>query len=367
MRRPWMLPLVPLYGAGVALRAAGFALGVEQVRRLRYPVVSVGNISAGGAGKTPFTIALAQLLTREGFAVDVLSRGYGRSSTAVMRVSPEGTADAFGDEPLLIAREAGVPVYVGADRWEAGVLAEAGSGTAGPSTPLPHPSDEDLSLGTPVRSAQDDSISFMDKKATARHIHLLDDGFQHRRLYRDLDLVLVSSEDLGDRLLPAGNLREGLGALRRASVLAVLVGDDAAVERLRGMGLEQPIWRFRREMAAPLVHGPVVAFCGIARPEQFFAGLALAGLEIAGRKVFRDHHAFAVEDVEALRRLVQESGAAALVTTAKDRVRMGDLAADLEVAAPLVTAGLRVVLEEEAVVAGFLRGVLDGNDKKSSL
>ena len=99
-----MMPLVPVYAAGAALRAAGFLLGAEPVRRLKWPVVSVGNLSAGGTGKTPFTIALAKLLLNEGMHVDVLSRGYGRSSTATERVDPDGDAGRFGDEPLLIAR-----------------------------------------------------------------------------------------------------------------------------------------------------------------------------------------------------------------------------------------------------------------------
>src|SRR5271154_1232201 len=114
-----MVPLLPLYAASSALRWAG-----SQPKRLGWPVISVGNLSAGGTGKTPFTIALAKLLVREGFHVDVLSRGYGRAGTDVERVDPDGSAERFGDEPLLLAREAAVPVYVGAQRFEAGTLAE---------------------------------------------------------------------------------------------------------------------------------------------------------------------------------------------------------------------------------------------------
>ena len=190
-----MLPLVPLYLAGSTLRWAGV-----KPKRLAGPVVSVGNLSAGGTGKTPFVIALAKLLMAQGIAVDVLSRGYGRTGSGADRVDPEGRAEAFGDEPLLIAREAGVPVFVGAKRLEAGALAE---------------------------------------REFRAQVHLLDDGFQHRQLYRDVDIVLVNSEDLGDRLLPAGNLREPVSALRRATVFAVPSGDDAAVERLRALGLTQ--------------------------------------------------------------------------------------------------------------------------------
>jgi len=318
VRRPWMLPLVPLYAAGVALRWAGL-----KPRRLQWPVVSIGNLSAGGTGKTPFTIALAQLLTREGFAVDVLSRGYGRQSSTVERVDPVGSAERYGDEPLLIAHEARVPVFVGARRLEAGRLAEAAA--VGPQ-------------GHPV--------------------HLLDDGFQHRTLHRDVDIVLVNSEDLEDALLPAGNLREGFGALRRAVVFAVSADDDGAVEQLRAMGLPQPVWRFRREMVVPTLDGPVVAFCGIARPEQFFAGLEAAGVTIAARKAFPDHHRFSEGDIALLQKLSQDSRAEAFVTTAKDRVRLGQLASGLEQSAPLTTIGLRVVLEDEAGVSALMRRAL---------
>jgi len=323
-----MLPLVPVYAAGVALRAAGFLLGVEQTRRLRWPVVSVGNLSAGGTGKTPFTIALAQLLTREGLPVDVLSRGYGRRSSGVAQVDPSGTAEEFGDEPLLIARESGVPVYVGRRRYEAGLLAE------GRQDALPA-------------------------------IHLLDDGFQHRQLHRDIDILILDRRDwFEDGLLPAGNLREPRSAIRRATVIAIPVEDEAIERNLRSWSEfgskfgKGSVWRFRREMAVPEIAGPIIAFCGIARPEQFFSGLETAGMQVAARHAFPDHHRFEVRDLHLLNALAKKTGAVALVTTAKDSVRIGMLAAQLET--PLHTAGLRVVLEDEAAAAAWLKERLAG-------
>jgi tetraacyldisaccharide 4'-kinase len=106
-----LLPLVPLYAAGLALREMRLEHGWEKVRILWYPVISVGNLSTGGSGKTPLVIGLARLLCNEGFRVDVLSRGYGRESSTAARVSMEGGSEEFGDEPLLIARKAGVPVW----------------------------------------------------------------------------------------------------------------------------------------------------------------------------------------------------------------------------------------------------------------
>jgi len=328
-----MIPLLPLYAAGAVLRWVG-----AKPKKLAWRVISVGNLSAGGTGKTPFTIALAKLLMREGFHVDVLSRGYGRAGTSIERVDPSGNAERFGDEPLLIAREAEIPVYVGAQRFEAGTLAEREAKTGG-------------------------------------GVHLLDDGFQHRQLARQVDIVLINSEDLNDWLLPAGNLREPLGALRRASVFAVPTEDDAAVERLQSMNLSQPIWRFRRETivperAGPPLSGPVVAFCGIARPEQFFASLERAGVKVAGRQTFRDHHRFSARDLALLTSLAKETGATALVTTEKDRIRLGPLEQELQRSIPpipLVTVGLRIVFEDEAGVAAWLRRALKADSDDFSL
>jgi len=329
LKRPWLFPLVPLYAAGAAVRSAALRLGLEPVRMLNWPVVSIGNLSAGGTGKTPFTIALASLLLREGIHVDVLSRGYGRSRSEVERVDSHGSAGQFGDEPLLIA-QTGVPVYVGAQRYLTGSLAES---DASPKT----------------------------------GVHLLDDGFQHRQLARQVDIVLVNSEDLADSLLPAGNLREGVSALKRAMVLAVPEEDDAAVERLQALGfgprIGQAIWRFRREMVAPelpesLAGRPVVAFCGIARHEQFFAGLAQKGFQIAASRTFPDHHTFNEADLAMLRKLRESTGSGTLVTTAKDFVRLGELAVAIDSSNPIFAVDLQVIFEDEAGIAAWLRRVL---------
>ena len=335
MKRPWLRPLVPLYAAGAALRWAGVT-----PRRLASPVISVGNLSTGGTGKTPFTIALARLLLDEGMHVDVLSRGYGRRGTAAQRVDPAGSAERFGDEPLLIARATGVPVYVGAQRWQAGELAEREAGAK-------------------------------------TGVHLLDDGFQHRQLARAIDIVLVNSDDLADSLLPAGNLREGLQALRRASVLAVADGDDSALKRLEKMGLgtrqSQPVWRYRREMVVPQIpesirSQPMVAFCGIARPEQFFAGLA--GFNVVASRAFPDHHFFSPADMAMLRKLAQSTGAGALLTTAKDFVRLGEwgttpVASTPDLATPIFAVDLEVVFEDGAGIATWLGDALGGPAKAS--
>jgi len=319
MKRPWLAPLVPLYAAGVALRETRLRNGWERVRRLGRPVVSIGNLSAGGAGKTPLTIALARLLAGRGLHVDVLSRGYGRTSRTAARVRPDGDAKEFGDEPLLIAQETGVPVYVAPQRYEAGVLAEA---------------------------AQTD--------AEIRAVHLLDDGFQHRQLARDVDILLLNRADWRDSLLPAGNLREPLAAARRATVIAIPADELELEAGLRVWGWQGPIWRLHRRMEVPDTGGPVAAFCGIARPEQFFAGLEAAGLHLAARIAFADHHRYAAADVERIATTARKTGAEALMTTEKDRVRLGDVAAGFPDSLPLKTARLHVEIENESAALGWL-------------
>jgi tetraacyldisaccharide 4'-kinase len=316
--RKLLLPLVQAYRLALWLREIRLAKGLEPVRSLRFPVVSIGNLSTGGAGKTPLTIALARALTQRGFHADVLSRGYGRWQQRPARVVPEGAAEQFGDEPILIAREAGVPVYVAEQRFDAGLLAEGNAAAI---------------------------AAAVEEKRPA--VHLLDDGFQHRQLARDLDVLLLDRQDWEDGLLPAGNLREPLKAARRAGAIAIPADDPGLEAELKTWGWEGSVWRLHRKMDVPAVDGPVIAFCGIARPEQFFAGLEAGGLAIAGRIVFADHHRFTARDVGRLLARAEAAGAAALITTEKDLVRLGKLSSSFPRALPLKTAGLRVEIEDE--------------------
>ena len=318
--RPLLWPLVPVYRLGLALRELQLRKGIKPIRRLRWPVVSIGNLSTGGAGKTPFTIALAKALTARGLHVDVLSRGYGRRRSALpLLVDPGGTAQEFGDEPLVIARESGVPVYVAVERYEAGLLAERSA----PS-----------SLG----------------------LHLLDDGFQHRQLSRDVDILLLNRRDLSDHLLPAGNLREALDAAARAQVIAVPAGETDVEAEIKARGWKAQVWRVRRHMEIPHVEGPVLAFCGIARPDQFFHGLESAGVKLAARTVFADHHNYTERDFEGLAKEARDAGATALLSTEKDRVRIGALSASL----PIQTVKLRIEIENESAAIEWLIDHLHG-------
>lgn len=339
MKRPWLAPLLPLYAAGLALRDLRLRRGWEPVRKLAYPVLSIGNLSAGGAGKTPLAIALAQLLAHRGFHIDILSRGYGRTSAQPMRVDPEGTAQLFGDEPLLMAR-AGIPVYVAPQRYDAGLLAEADA-------------EMDAAGHHEIPTGQ------------RRAVHVLDDGFQHRQLDRDLDILLLNRDDWQDTLLPAGNLREPLRGAARADVIAIPAEDPSLEANLRASGLTCPIWRIRRRMDIPAIDGPVAAFCGIARPGQFFAGLEAQGSKLVLRRAFSDHHRYSAAELEALAREARDGGATALLTTEKDAVRMGKPSQSLH-GIPLLMARLQVQIEDESSVATWLaQRLLSGSSSQS--
>jgi tetraacyldisaccharide 4'-kinase len=341
--RKLLLPLIPLYRLGLTLRELRLTKGWEQVRRLNYPVVSIGNLTAGGSGKTPLTIALAQALTRSGIAVDVLSRGYGRASMHPAWVDPDGSAADYGDEPLLIARSTGNPVYVARQRYEAGLLAESTYGSINPP-----------STSLKLSDAQDSERS----AAPSHRLHLLDDGFQHRQLYRDLDVLLLSRADWRDRPLPAGNLREPLRAAMRAGVLAIPADDPTFATELRTWGWQGPLWHLHRFMDVPTIDGSAIAFCGIARPRQFFAGLEAAGVPLAVAIAYPDHHRFTPRNLRCIVLAARSHRATALVTTEKDLVRLGPLAAALPADLPLRSVRLRVQIENESAAIDWLTAYL---------
>ena len=315
--RVLLAPLVPLYAAGVAAKNFVYARGWVRPKRLRWPVVSVGNLSVGGAGKTPVVIRLAQLLREAGHSVDVFSRGYGRKSQGVTRVDPEGKASQFGDEPLLIARATGVPVYVGAERYAAGILAESSESGA--------------------------------------RVHLLDDGFQHRRLARDLDIVVLHASDFDQGLLPAGRLREPLSALDRASIVILRAEDRDFELELRRRNIAVPVWIQHRRLVVERA-GRAIAFCGIARPDEFFKALRGEDIDCAATRAYRDHHDFSSADIDSLLQTRVDKNADCFITTEKDYVRLS--AEQRARLAPLNVARLEVVFENETAIVAHLASLL---------
>ncbi len=280
-----MNPLSTIYGAVVQAKNSLYDRGVVKSHRLSAPVISVGNLSVGGSGKTPFVILLGELLKQRGIPFDVLSRGYGRKTRGVLAVETNGSPREFGDEPLLIAKRLGCPVIVGESRYEAGLSAE---------------------------------------KKYGSQLHILDDGFQHRSLARDFDIVLITPEDVGDQLLPPGRLREPLSSLERADAV-VLTGDIQPCD----LPLPTHIWRIKRGVD---ISGPPerpLVFCGIAKPHRFVEQLHAAGIQPAAEKFYRDHHAYTSSDMSELRNLRDQNHAGGFITTEKDAINLGPLLSEL--------------------------------------
>jgi tetraacyldisaccharide 4'-kinase len=310
-------PLSPIYGAIVGVRNTLYDHHILRTSSLEGPVISVGNLSTGGSGKTPFVILLGELLKARGIRFDVLSRGYGRKTHGTLLVDPGGLPRDFGDEPLLIARRLNVPVVVGESRYEAGQFAEAKFGP---------------------------------------QIHLLDDGLQHRRLARDFDIVLVTPDDARDRLLPSGRLREPLRSLQRVDAVVLTSGAPPEAFPLAG----KVIWRLRRGIALEKaeLNIPVrpLVFCGIARPQNFLLQLRAAGIDPAAQASFRDHHAYTEKDIRDLLQLRQHSESGGFITTEKDAVNLGGY---LTALAPLTVIPVKMELADAANAVDTMLRVIE--------
>ncbi|MEX2663842.1 MAG: tetraacyldisaccharide 4'-kinase [Vicinamibacterales bacterium] len=280
------------YAAVVRRRREWYAARPDARRRLRRPVISVGNIAAGGRGKTPLVASIARLLLEAGERPAILSRGYARTEAAdgvvIVRDAEGIRADVAraGDEPFMLARQLpGAIVMTSPDRYLAGRLAEHQLGAT---------------------------------------VHILDDGFQHFQVDRDADVVLVTAADLTASTFPAGRLREPPDVLIAADALIALDGEvpeeDAASDR--------EVFRARRVVGAPVFDRPagegrrVLALAGIADPEAFFSSVEAQGWTVAARAAFRDHHPYSARDVAKLFADARGAGASAVLTTEKDYVRL---------------------------------------------
>jgi tetraacyldisaccharide 4'-kinase len=293
------------YGRAAAARRASFESHPERRRQLSKPVISIGNLVAGGSGKTPIVAYVTAMLADEGERPAVLSRGYGRRQpergVVVVSDGARITADVdrAGDEPLMLARAAmgtGAGVFVAADRHAAGQLAEGRYGAT---------------------------------------VHVLDDGFQHLRLKRDIDLVVVTPHDLEEEtLLPGGRLREPRETIARADALLVTGVSLVEARALAAKWGVPKAFTVIRTPAVPRMvepygtaprvprSSPVVAVAGIARPERFLDDLTANGWTIADALIFRDHHRFDRGDVSRIARRVRETGASLVLTTEKDVMRL---------------------------------------------
>lgn len=320
-----------VYGSLVSVRSALFARGLTGIRRLPVPVLSVGNLIAGGTGKTPFVEMLARRLHTRGHRVAVILRGYRGRSTAPVIISngqrllcepPVAADEAY----LLACHLPGVAVLTGADRYRVGQLAL-----------------EQLRC----------------------EIIVLDDGFQHLRLHRDLDIVLLDAANpMGyGRLLPSGLLRERPEGLARADLLVVTHADagvdvDAIKRSLRRYAPRAPIalaihrplglvGAYGEERLSPshLDGRPLVAFSGIANPRGFEATLVRLGAVVLAHHVFPDHYAYSAADLEALSTATVKARAACMVTTEKDMVKLARLNLE-KMATPLYALAISLEMVE---------------------
>jgi tetraacyldisaccharide 4'-kinase len=268
-------------------------------RRLAAPVISVGNLTVGGSSKTPLAAGIARMLLDMGERPSILSRGYAREivedGTVIVSDGKAVLADVArsGDEPLMLARQ--VPraaVLVSSSRYVSGRVAESKLGCT---------------------------------------VHVLDDGFQHFDLVRDVDLLVAPATLADTRTLPFGRFREPLDAAAAAD--ALLVELDAVAQGFSPVAqdsvaqlaarLKVPIaFEFSRRIAGPPADRPAFAFAGIARPERFFADLEKAGWRLTGRRAFADHHRYSDREIDDIAAAAAASGAQVILTTEKDLVRL---------------------------------------------
>jgi tetraacyldisaccharide 4'-kinase len=285
-------PFSLLYGAVTHLRTRAYRKGILKAKRLDAVVISVGNLTVGGTGKTPMVLWIAERLIGEGKSVGILTRGY-RGQAA----KPGDANVSSSDEVRLLQSRLGdrVCLGVGPNRYANGKL------------------------------------------LAARGVNwfILDDGFQHLQLARDVDIVLIDATKPfgGGRLLPAGRLREWRSALARADIVVITRSDhNPAVEAAIRHESEAPIFYAGTKLdgifsianghaavnVAPSALGKLFAFCAIGNPHGFVSDLRQWGIEIVGHKFFRDHHRFTDRDHKTILREAQATGATGLICTEKD-------------------------------------------------
>lgn len=295
-------PFAPLYRGAVALRNRGFDQHPERITKVAVPVISIGNLSTGGTGKTPITLHLARLLDEAGWSNVIVSRGYrGKRKQDPQWVHPAGDPAESGDEPMMMARRLGKDrVIVARKRAEGAQLA--------------------LGSQAPPRCL------------------LLDDGFQHRQLHRDLDLLLLDGVRRwgNGRMLPLGDLREPMASASRAQALVVTRCDRANLAEIEAWWAEHgsggPLFpvAFRISQLRPVMSthsappsgASLAAFCGLGHPNAFYDDLRKAGFSVASTLSLGDHRSLAAEALLSFARRAEREGAAGLVCTEKDAVKL---------------------------------------------
>ena len=329
-----LAPVATLYGVVMKARRALYRAGRLQVHRLGEPVISVGNLTTGGTGKTPLVEWIANELAQKGRRVCILTRGYGRRSAGARVIVSDGNeilsdANRAGDEPLLLAeRLQGLAAVI---------------------------SDSDR-----VSAAHWAVENFKS------NVFILDDGFQHLRIARNLNILTVDATNPwgNGRLLPAGILRESRSELIRADCVVITRADDPTktqalqhqiaaqsngcpvfCSRMRLSGLRPIEGKIERPLMTDekIKASTVAAFCGVGNPESFFSLLRRAGYQLRHHQVFRDHHSFTQADIDRIERESATRGAQILLTTAKDEVKLRSLEFEL----PCYAADITIEIEQQ--------------------
>ena len=333
----FMMPLGVLYGAITRARKAAYRKGIFTVYRLPAPVVSIGNITTGGTGKTPLVDWVCRLLAKDYSGVCVLTRGYGRAHPETQVVVSDGTRILVderqaGDEPFLLAGKLiGVAaVIANADRVAAGHWAIKNLGA---------------------------------------NAFVLDDAFQHLRIARDVDIVTIDATNpWGDgELLPHGRLREDIEGLSRANCVVITRSEQAeSVDYLRtsiqkhtsaavftSRMVTASLQTIQGEPAGQntLTSESFAAFCGIGNPASFFTHLQRAGAPVVLTQAYADHHVYQQNEIDRLIAKAKASGATALVTTAKDAVKLSALHFEL----PCYKLEIEIAIDDSEQLAGFIR------------
>jgi len=346
-----LTPLSGLYGVAGRARRALYDRGLLRVHNVSSPVISVGNITVGGTGKTPLVAWIAKVLAREGRRVCILTRGYGRLD------SHDRVIVSDGNEVLASPERAGDEAYLLAEELKrcAAVISDA---------------DRVAAARWAVENWNTD-------------VFVLDDGFQNLRLARNLDIVTIDATNpWGNRkLLPAGILREPLSALTRADCIVVTRADDAQQldeleNELARLSKGAPVFRSRMNLARlrrasgnetslgtdEVKRSSVAAFCGIGNPESFFALLKRESYQLCYTRALRDHHRYVQSDLDQIERESVSSGAQALLTTAKDEVKLRSIFLDL----PCYAVDIEIELEEnEALSALIDKAILSAPAERS--
>jgi len=311
-------------------------VSLRKRKKLPCRVISIGNITVGGTGKTPATIALAEEAKKRGFRPVILTRGYKGTAKGPCFVSegegPLLSASQAGDEPFLMAeRLRGVPIVKGPDRYASGIFALQALGT-----------EKGAEGAGQKEKARDGSAFGLQPLALRQILFILDDGFQHWKLHRDKDIVLIDAGNpFGNRkLLPSGRLREPLTELKRADVITITKSDredSGLISEVRKYNAHAPVFfSGHRAVSLSLPSGEkqppawlqgkhVYCFCGLADPGSFRHTVAATGADIAGMKIYPDHYPYTQQDIATIMKECGRSGAGWVVTTGKDMAKIRGL------------------------------------------